>query len=281
MDFVDYREALGLSFFDADKLNEFETRIFNYLDSLVMNEFSVDFSDYFSFCNESGSKINPYYSDSYRGAERFKHCVDILSDHRKNLKEFLLYYVWFMNSLNNTNFPYKKSDFLFFLENTLRLSHISYEIIEENNKYFIFPKGAEELDYALVSEPLKWLAQYPSARKTFVIALTQYSDGIYIRDVADNLRKALETFFQEFLGNSKNLESNKTEICRYLGSLNIDAGISGLFQPLINSYKNINDRIVKHNDAVDKQLLEFLLYQTGILIRMVIVAKDNDIRETS
>ena len=46
-----------------------------------------------------------------------------------------------------------------------------------------------------------------------------------------------------------------------------------MFQPLINDYKNINDRIVKHNDAVDEKLLEFLLYQTGVLIRMVLSVK--------
>ena len=50
----------------------------------------------------------------------------------------------------------------------------------------------------------------------------------------------------------------------------VDSGIVGLFHPLINSYKNINDRIAKHNDAVDEKMLEFLLYQTGILIRMVL-----------
>lgn len=54
----------------------------------------------------------------------------------------------------------------------------------------------------------------------------------------------------------------------------MDSGVSGLFQPLINAYKNINDRIAKHNDAVDKNLLEFLLYQTGVLIRMVIIIKN-------
>ena len=64
--------------------------------------------------------------------------------------------------------------------------------------------------------------------------------------------------------------TNKNEICKKLGEKGVDPGIAGLFQPLINSYKNINDRIVKHNDAVDKRLLEFLLYQTGILIRMVL-----------
>ena len=42
---------------------------------------------------------------------------------------------------------------------------------------------------------------------------------------------------------------------------------------MINAYKNINDKIAKHNDAVDAKLLEFLLYQTGVLIRMVLSVK--------
>ena len=42
---------------------------------------------------------------------------------------------------------------------------------------------------------------------------------------------------------------------------------------MINAYKNVNDKIAKHNDAVDEKLLEFLLYQTGVLIRMVLSVK--------
>lgn len=158
-------------------------------------------------------------------------------------------------------------------------SHIPYELIEEGEDVFLFPKGAAELDKALVAEPLVWLKKYPNARKTYVVALRQYSEGIYIRDVADNLRKSLETFLQEVLNNSKNLESNKNEICRYLGGNGVDAGILGLFQELINAYKNINDRTAKHNDAVDSKLLEFLLYQTGVLIRMVIVVHNSTVED--
>ena len=139
-----------------------------------------------------------------------------------------------------------------------RFNTLDLQTVEE---YFIFPKGAIELDFALVSQPLEWLKDYPKSHKTYCTALKQYSDGIFVRDVADNLRKTLEGFLQEFLCNDKNLETNKNEICKYLGAQGIDAGISGLFQPLINAYKNINDRIAKHNDKVDKKVLEFLLYQ--------------------
>ena len=86
----------------------------------------------------------------------------------------------------------------------------------------------------------------------------------------------METFLQEFLGNAKNLETNKNEICKYLGEQSVDPGIVGLFQSLIAAYKNINDRIAKHNDCVDKKMLEFLIYQTGILIRMVITVKKSE-----
>ena len=159
------------------------------------------------------------------------------------------------------------------LLNTLDECQIPYEVVHDDDGLLYFRKARKELDEALVSEPLEWLKDYPATRKTYVIALKQYSDGIYIRDVADNLRKALESFLQEFLKNTKNLETNKNEICKYLGGQGVDAGISGLFQPLINAYKNMNDKIAKHNDAVDAKLLEFLLYQTGILIRMVLSVK--------
>ena len=39
---------------------------------------------------------------------------------------------------------------------------------------------------------------------------------------------------------------------------------------IMSTYKDINDKTVKHNDKIDARLLEFLLYQTGLLIRMVL-----------
>ena len=140
----------------------------------------------------------------------------------------------------------------------------------------IRPKGAKELDTTLVSEPLDWLKDYPKTRKTFCIALKQYTDGVYIRDVADNFRKALEEFFQEFLGNTKNLANNIAEIFKYLNNNNAENELSSMVKSLLNSYDTLNNKIAKHNDKVDKMFLEFLMYQTGIFIRMLIVVKKNE-----
>ena len=43
----------------------------------------------------------------------------------------------------------------------LKKSHIPFDILEENGNYFIFPKGAEELDNAVISEPLVWIEEHP------------------------------------------------------------------------------------------------------------------------
>lgn len=274
MDWIDYRERLGLDFYDENKYQYFSAKIFNALHIFAENYHSgyLGKDEYYAFCNLTGTPIDNRYS---QGHERLKHCLSVIGQ-APSLNEFIAYYIALINSIDEETdgiWHWTRSDLSDLLCNALSESHIPFDLLKDNDEFFIFPKGAKELDDALVSEPLEWLSNYPGARKTFVIALRQYSDGIYIRDVADNLRKALETFLQEFLGNRKNLETNKNEICRYLDTQGVDASISGLFHQLINTYKNTNDRTAKHDDAVDKRLLEFLLYQTGILIRMAITIK--------
>lgn len=278
MDFIDYREKLGIGFCDENKFYYFKVKVLNFLNSIVDD---IDFNEYFSFCNFIGlqvdMKLNYFGNDRFDNNCRLKVCLSVLNQ-QNTLNEFLVYYIALTNSISlerKTKILTRKS-FSNIACAMLKESHIPFDLLESNNEYFIFPKGAKELDDALVSQPLEWLNKYPQAHKTFCIALKQYADGEYIRDTADNLRKALEEFFQEFLENDKNLETNKTEICKYLGAQNVDPGICGLFQPLINSYKNINDRIAKHHDKVDEKLLEFLLYQTGVLIRMVLSVKESE-----
>lgn len=275
MDWIDYREKLGIGFDDKEKSRLFYSRMSNALDVLISScDAFVTITEYNNFCMDTGTRLNLNVLENYQECERFRDCVRIIRDHETVFNVYLAYFVWFINSLSDAKGRnWNRQSFKRMLLHNLKEAHIQFDLLEDGNKFFVLPKGASELDNALVSEPLEWLRDYPLAHKTFVIALKQYSDGIYIRDVADNLRKALEAFLQEFLGNEKNLETNKNEICRYLGEQGVDPGITGLFQPLINAYKNINDKIAKHNDAVDAKLLKFLLYQTGVLIRMVLSVK--------
>lgn len=271
MDWLDYREALGIGFSDQEKVKLFIIKMLNFLDSEpdgIQNQICE--SEYFEFCNMTGTIFKNRQSEW----DEYNCILDILRANARNLREFLAFYIAFLNCQKDKQYKrYTRENYKNLLCNMLNGAHIPYEVKADKDGYFVFPKGAKELDDALVSQPFEWLSDYPNARKTYEIALRQYSERTYIRDVADNLRKTLEAFLQEFLGNEKNLETNKNEICKYLGKQDVDPGIAGLFQSLINAYKNINDRLVKHNDHLDKKLLEFLLYQTGVLIRMVISVK--------
>ncbi|MBR3894214.1 MAG: hypothetical protein IKJ35_03590 [Clostridia bacterium] len=266
MKWVDYREKLGIGFNDDAKFKMLSNIAQNYVENVIGDAYDKD--SYLNYCQMVGEQFWGHGRPYQHLRDSFKYC--------RSMMELVARYIAFYNTYcpQFTGYSYyqatNKVNVINYLKQTLNDINIPFEVFEDEDGVFIFPRGAKELDAALVSEPLEWLKNYTNTHKTYVTALKQYSEGIYIRDVADNLRKALESFLQEFLGNTKNLETNKNEICKYFGEKGVDPGISGLFQPLINSYKNINDRIAKHNDAVDSKLLEFLLYQTGVLIRLVL-----------
>lgn len=271
MKWVDYREQLGIGFNDNQKFIMLKSRIITFI-NLVRKEKCYSESAFNQYLFMVGEIQTDY--------DQYSSLINSLIN-TNTTNELISKYIAFSNTFSAVDiygYPsnkYTSDSMLTFLKNSLYSLNIAYEIIKDDDGYFIFPKGAKELDDALVSAPLYWLKDYPKAHKSYCIALRQYSEGRYIRDTADNLRKTLETFLQEFLVNNKNLETNKNEICKYLGQQGVDAGITGLFQPLINAYKSINDRTVKHNDKVENNMLEFLLYQTGVLIRMVIVVKNS------
>lgn len=107
--------------------------------------------------------------------------------------------------------------------------------MECEKEFFVFPKGAKELDDALISEPLMWLEEYPQTHATYCRALKQYADGEHTRDVADNFRKSLEDFLQEYLGKDKNLDKNIKELGKYLKDKGIDSEFNNMIIPLMNT----------------------------------------------
>lgn len=285
MDFLDYREKLGIGFNDDDKFHYFLNKIDNMIK--VTDEknsfFQVGVEEYYTFCNLTGTKTEidllyvstePFVSIDKYNVRRYRCCLNIFGRHQSYLEEYLSYYIAFANSLPvEDKQRIDRKTAINILTNMLDESHISFEVLKDNEEYFVFPKGAKELDDALVSEPLRWLESYPKAHSTFCRALKQYADGEHTRDVADNLRKALEEFLQEYLENNKNLETNKNEVCKFLGEKGVDAEFCSMLHSLLNTYKTINDKYAKHHDALDKKLLEFIMYQTGVFIRMLISVK--------
>lgn len=275
MDWLDYRDVLGIGFSDYDKVRFFMTKIFNLIDDdsdSTRNQIGGD--EYFRFCNTTGSK----YLQIYPG-DGYSEILKILKANSQSLQNFLAYYIAFVNCQEDNQYKrMKRENYKNILCNMLYESHISYDLKEDKDGYFVFPRGAKELDDALVSQPLEWLKDYPSARIAWIKVLKDYSDATEetASDVADKFRKALEAFFQEFFGGQKSLENYKSDYGKYLKEQGVPKEISGNFETLLQSYTQYINSYAKHRNATSDKVLEYIMYQTGNIIRLLITLKQEE-----
>lgn len=275
MDYIDYRKKIGIGFNDKEKETYFRHCIFNHLYSIAENndtEYHDD--DLFDFCCNVGIEKPevPYYDSVLFTV------FDILRE-TKSLMDFLSYYIFFVQSIPSENDEKDnlagKKVYYNLLREMLNKAHIPFEIYEDKDGMFFFPRGAKELDDALVSAPLEWLSEYPKTRKEWIEALKDYSNlsDTNASDVADKFRKALERFFQEFFSSSKSLENMKSEYGTYMKEKGVPPEVSNNLETLLQSYTNFMNGYAKHHDKTDKNVLEYIMYQTGNIIRLLITLK--------
>ena len=282
MHWLDYRERLKIGYCDAQKYEHFLTKIFNFLEAFMYASppAILTYGEYLAYCNVTGTKLDMRVCDNDDSALRYRWLVAELKSHSKILPEFLAYYMAFVNALDETrNDDWGKQDYLGLVQNMLRQSKIPVELIQDEEGYFLFPKGAEELDYALVSEPFVWLGEYSKTRKAYVKALEEYSEvnESNASDVADKFRKTLETFMQEFFDTDKSLENCKPLYGAYLKSQGVPGEIAGNFETLLQAYANFMNNYAKHHDKTGLNVLEYIMYQTGNIIRLIITLKQAEL----
>lgn len=275
MNFLDYRKSLGIAINDENKIKFFFVKIFNVLHSIDGDgDMLLDDGEYFTFCNTAGVQM---YSGELYG-QGYSYIIKELQSHTSSLEEFLPYYMAFVNCIKNIDYRNYNSDSFYNLVcSMLKESQIPYEMRKDEDGYFIFPCGAKELDDALVSQNLEWLKAYPQARKSFIKAIKDYSNQnkMNASNIADNFRKSLETFFQEFFKSEKSLENYKSEYGAYLKSHEVPAEISNNLESLLQAYTNYINSYVKHHDKTSTNILEYIMYQTGNIIRLLITLEKN------
>ena len=274
MTYQDYRKILGLNFSDEEKIKLFLAKAYiGFAESIELDNY-LSAEEFNNFCFNAGIKVVPEYFSSY--AERSKVVFDFFKKETNDLNRFLYYFTILLNA-SKTNSPERKQ-WQKAISFWASESELAFEFLEDGEKVFILSRGAKELDDALVSQPLEWLKGYPLAHRAFIKALKDYSSATEetASEVADSLRKALETFFQEFFYSGKSLENYKSEYGDYLKSHGIPAEIANDFNKLLDSFTNYNNNYAKHHDKSSINVLEYLLYQTGNIIRFLITLKKED-----
>lgn len=270
MKWIDYREKLGIGFSDQVKAKRLANMVVTFVCHGTANQ-NYEPDDYYRFCLMTGIPYTSYYNDATKGLEKLFLGKDLSINH------IISYYIAFVNS--QTEKPKSQRKLLLSIfSNFLDELNIPYEIIHDKDGSFVFPKGAKELDDALVSEPLEWLKKYPKAHKEWIEALKKYADfsADNPSEVADKFRKALERFFQEFFKSEKSLEHMKSEYGDFLTSKGVPAEIKNNLEKILDLYAKYINNYAKHHDKAGQNVLEYILYQTGNLIRLLITLKQED-----
>ena len=273
MNWLDYREQLGIGFNDEQKTQYFLTKMFNILENIKTEMYiQISESEYYKFCNTTGTPMQ--HGELYGNG--YGLILSTIKNKSHSLKEFTAYYMAFVNCQeDNRPKRWKKEDFKNLFTMLLYEIHIPFDLLEDSEGYFLFPKGANELDNPLVTQTLIWLNDYPLTKKAWTKALKDYSEATELTasETADNFRKALERFFQEFFSSDKTLENLKSEYGSFLSSKDVPAELRNNFENLLEAYTRYMNNYAKHHDKTSKSLLEYIMYQTGNIIRLMITLR--------
>jgi len=152
----------------------------------------------------------------------------------------------------------------------LDFSNVNLAITVKNNEIIFYPRGEKKLDQKLVDEVLSFLDT--KSQEHFIQALNFYQRNNAKDAVksADSLRRSIEEFLRLRLQNQKGLAANIKELQTHLKQDNRDPKIrSIIFQTIsyLDEYFNENS---KHQDGdINEAENEFLIYQSGVLMRYV------------
>lgn len=153
----------------------------------------------------------------------------------------------------------------------LAASSIPVRIAHRGDYYAFYPRGPRVLDENVIDDDLEWLSDYKTAIGPFRKALTQYSDPTRQHDALDSLRRSMENFLRQLLGNGNALEDNKTVLIQWMKNHGTNAETQRMMKSLFQGYYDYQNSHVKHGDEGWKPVeVDFILYLTATFIHLLI-----------
>jgi hypothetical protein len=170
---------------------------------------------------------------------------------------------------------FAKEEFLRALQQAKNYSPgIDFSIVRRGDTTTIYPRGASELDSALVEAPLEWLSPYPKVAEHFEEALkiVLAKDAGKYRNAMDNLRWSLEQLLKSILRNRKPIEKQNDTVLPWLRARGFHQQVVNMYLDLLKRFTQYQNDAVKHGDEWKEAELEFVIYVTGAFMRLLLQA---------
>lgn len=154
---------------------------------------------------------------------------------------------------------------------------VGFRVTTRGKHAVLRPNGDPFLDSMIIDCVLEGIEAYPKADKALSQALTMFlrGDKTDNRHILDNLRFSLEQLLKSLLRNEKSLENQKEALGTWLKDKGIHAHIRSLYAHLVNSFSQYQNNAVKHNEDYSEKEVEFLIYLTGSLMRLLLELEMN------
>ena len=151
------------------------------------------------------------------------------------------------------------------IKQAVEMSDIDVEVGKSQKGYVIlYPKGEKVLDNELVNQTLSFLDK--KSNKHFEEALKFYQNKKH-KESAERLRQSVEEFLRYKLQNTKGLPENLKAFQLTLKTTNNSPQIRNVIFQVFNYLDQYFNAHSKHGDNVNEVENEFLIYQTGLLLR--------------
>lgn len=137
------------------------------------------------------------------------------------------------------------------------------------SRYGHLAKASEPIiEIIQVEENKHFLRDFSDSETLYSGALTKYSNGVYHRNLLDDLRLSLELFLKKLLGNDKSLENQIADVGTFAKNRGLSNEAVNMFQKLLEYYSKYQNTYVKHNDNVNVKEVEFVITQTSSFMRL-------------
>ena len=151
------------------------------------------------------------------------------------------------------------------VKQAVEISDVNVAVGQSKDRIIVYPEGEKKLDNELVNKTLSFLDQ--ESNKHFEEALKFYQKKQH-KESAERLRQSVEEFLRHKLQNTKGLPKN-IEILQKTLKNNSQSEIRNIIFQVFNGLDKYFNEHSKHGDNVKEVENEFLIYQTGLLLRYI------------
>lgn len=129
------------------------------------------------------------------------------------------------------------------------------------------PDGISE---TLIEQVRHWLDDYPESLVLYNDALQKHENGLFSRNVLDDLRLSLEKLLKSLFQNGKSLENQVPFLGDFIKQKGGSPELSNMFVKLIDYYSKYQNTYVKHNDAVIEAEVDFIFEMTSSFMKHLV-----------